>query len=185
MTKTEYMNKLKTYLGSLSPDEIEDILSDYDEHFEVGLSKGKTAEEISLELGDPYAISRNYINSSNNGTIDRNNSNNRLIIIFLLVAFNLVIVLTPYLSIVGILFGLYIAGISLGFGAIGLLFARSSIFIGTMARPHILTSLGLGIGLVGLGALTIILALYLTKLFIDLTKRYIRWNIEIVNKGGF
>lgn len=186
MTKTAYMDKLKAYLHSLPSDELEDILSDYDEHFEVGLSKGKTAEEISKELGDPYDISRNYINSNNNIVKHTGDNNNRgLLIAILLVAFNLIVVLGPYISIVGLLIGMYISGISFIFGGIALMFGNAFNFIGIISQPHILTSLGFGIGLSSLGVLTIILGIYLSRLLIDLTKKYIGWNIEIVNRGGF
>lgn len=186
LTKTEYMDKLKDYLHALPLYEQEDILSDYDEHFEVGLSKGKTAEEIAKELGDPYDISRNYINFNNNivkHTAD--NKNNGILIAILLLGFNLIVVLAPYLSIIGVLIGIYITGGSFVFSGIALLFSSRFNFITPISQPHILTSLGFGIGLGCLGLLTIILAVYLTKLFIDLTKKYIRWNLEIVNKGGF
>lgn len=186
MTKTEYMDKLKAYLHSLPLDELEDILSDYEEHFEVGLSKGKTAEEISKELGDPYDISHNYINFNNNIVeYTGDNNNRRLLITILLIAFNLIIVLGPYISIVGLLIGMYISGISIIFGGIALMFGNAFNFIGIISPPHILTSLGFGIGLSSLGILTIILAIYLSRLLIDLTKKYIIWNIEIVNRGGF
>lgn len=186
MTKTAYMDKLKAYLHSLPSDELEDILSDYDEHFEVGLSKGKTAEEISKELGDPYDISRNYINANSITNTPVTTSNNQgILIILLLAAFNIVIVLGPYISIVGLLIGMYITGVSFIFGGIALMLGNAFNFIGIISQPHILTSLGFGIGLSSLGVLTLILGIYLSKLLISLTKRYISWNIEIVNRGGF
>lgn len=186
MTKTAYMDKLKAYLHSLPSDELEDILSDYDEHFEVGLSKGKTAEEISKELGDPYDISRNYINASSITNVAVTTSNNQgILIILLLAAFNIVIVIGPYISIVGLLIGMYITGVSFIFGGIALMLGNAFNFIGIISQPHILTSLGFGIGLSSLGVLTLILGIYLSKLLISLTKRYISWNIEIVNRGGF
>lgn len=187
MTKTAYMDKLKGYLHSLPSEELEDILSDYDEHFEVGLSKGKTAEEISKELGDPYDISRNYINANsiNNLPVSNNNNNNGILIILLLIAFNIIIVLGPYISIVGLLIGMYISGLSFIFGGIALMLGNAFNFIGIISQPHIFTSLGFGIGLSSLGVLTLILGIYLSKLLIILTKRYISWNIEIVNRGGF
>ena len=60
MNKNEYLNALRISLQSLPPEELEDILSDYEEHFNIGLSKGKSEEEISKELGNPKEISKNY-----------------------------------------------------------------------------------------------------------------------------
>ncbi len=185
MNKTEYINKLKDYLHSLPLDELEDILSDYEEHFQIGLSKGKTEEEISTELGDPYDISGNYTNLNKTTITTTDNYGNNLLIILLLGFFNLIIVFAPFMSIVAILISIYIAGISFIFGGIVTIFGMSFNFFTPVAQPHILTSLGFGFGLSCLGLLTIILAIYLTKLFMKLTIRYIKWNIEIVNKGGF
>ena len=186
MTKTAYMDKLKAYLHSLPSEELEDILSDYDEHFEVGLSKGKTAEEISKELGDPYDISRNYVSINSIANIPiRNNNNKGLIITILLIAFNVIIVLGPYVSIVALLIAMYISGISFIFGGIALLFGNIFNITRVIPQPHILTSFGFGIGLSSLGILTIILGIYLSRLLIDLTKKYISWNMEVVNRGGF
>lgn len=186
MNKTEYINKLKTYLHSLTMDELEDILSDYEEHFQIGLSKGKTEEEISKELGDPYDISCNYTNLNNNTIITTTDNNGKnLLIILLLAFFNLIIVLAPYMTIVSIIISIYIASISFIFGGIAMIFGMSFNIIMPVAQPHILTSLGFGIGLGCLGLLTLILAVYFTKWLIKLTIRYIKWNLEIINRGGF
>lgn len=185
MNKTEYLNKLKAYLHSLPLDELEDIVSDYEEHFQIGLSKGKTEEEISKELGDPYDICSNYTSINRNTTTTSNDNGNNLLIILLLALFNLFIVLAPYLSIVSIIISIYIASISFIFGGIAMIFGMSFNIIMPVTQPHILTSLGFGIGLSCLGLLTIILAVYFTKWFIKLTIRYIKWNLEIINRGGF
>lgn len=60
MNRVEFINTLKIELGNLPPSEVEDILYDYEEHFEVGLSKGKTEEEIARELGNPRSIAKSY-----------------------------------------------------------------------------------------------------------------------------
>lgn len=102
----------------------------------------------------------------------------------LLIAFNLIIVLGPYIGILGLLLGVY--GISLGFTIGGtILFFGFPISIFTpVSTPHILTSISFGIGLIGLGILGIILGVYLTKGIYKLTLKYINWNIDLINKGG-
>ncbi len=42
MRRKEYLDRLKTYLQGLPIDEIQDILTDYEEHFDIGISKGKS-----------------------------------------------------------------------------------------------------------------------------------------------
>lgn len=60
MNKKEYLAKLRMYLQGLPISELEDIISDYDEHFNIGISKGKSEEEISRELGDPKEVALSY-----------------------------------------------------------------------------------------------------------------------------
>jgi uncharacterized membrane protein len=52
MNKMEFLKKLEAKLKGLPVNDIKEILSDYEEHFRIGLEKGKTEEEISVELGD-------------------------------------------------------------------------------------------------------------------------------------
>lgn len=60
MTRQEYLSAIRKELSSLSESEVNDIIRDFDEHFEVGLSQGKTEHEISAELGDPVSVARTY-----------------------------------------------------------------------------------------------------------------------------
>jgi uncharacterized membrane protein len=60
MTRQEYLSAIRKELSSLSESEVNDIVRDFDEHFEVGLSQGKTEHEISAELGDPVQVARTY-----------------------------------------------------------------------------------------------------------------------------
>ena len=53
MNRKEFIDKLKLYLQGMPESEIQDILSDYEEHFNIGISKGKSEEEIANELGEP------------------------------------------------------------------------------------------------------------------------------------
>lgn len=60
------------YLQGLPISELEDIISDYEEHFNIGISKGKSEEEISKELGDPKEVALSY-----KSTIETNYEENR------------------------------------------------------------------------------------------------------------
>lgn len=52
MNKQEYMQDLKSRL-SIFPEELSnEIMEDYEEHFRVGMSRGKSEEQICGELGD-------------------------------------------------------------------------------------------------------------------------------------
>lgn len=189
MNRKDYINKLSMYLQGLPSSEIQDILSDYEEHFDIGISKGKTEEEISKELGDPREVAEGYRTSYRNiqrDNVDRDYSpydnSRKILIILMLIAFNLIIVLGPYIALVGILLSFYGIAIGLMFVGVVILFGLPFSFFIPIPAPHPLTSISFGIGLGGLGLLIIILSVYLTKLLYQLTVKYIKWNIELSNK---
>ena len=51
MNKQEYMDKLKEALKSFDEEVRNEIVADYEEHFDMGLASGKTEEEVIAELG--------------------------------------------------------------------------------------------------------------------------------------
>ena len=60
MTREEYISALQKELAALTEDERADICRDFEEHFAIGLSQGKSEHEISAELGNPFDVARNY-----------------------------------------------------------------------------------------------------------------------------
>lgn len=70
MNREEYLKQLKAALKTLPEDELQDILYDYEEHFDIALSKGKSEEEISAELGDPKEVAKNHTIVSDTDPID-------------------------------------------------------------------------------------------------------------------
>ena len=59
MTKEEYMDKLRSALAGYSESVSDEIISDYEEHFEEGLKAGKTDDEIISNLGDIDEMTQN------------------------------------------------------------------------------------------------------------------------------
>jgi uncharacterized membrane protein len=58
MKKEEYLKKLSKQIKKMSVDEKKDLLLDYEEHFRIGMEKGRTEEEISKALGDPKNVAK-------------------------------------------------------------------------------------------------------------------------------
>ena len=52
MSREEYMNQLKKALEGCSPERSQEILEDFNEHFEIGLANGSSEEEIIESLGN-------------------------------------------------------------------------------------------------------------------------------------
>lgn len=190
MNRQEYINRLKMALQDLPLDELNDILSDYEEHFDIGVSKGKSEEEISKELGDPREVASNYrttfksIQYKNNMANYQDDGTRRLLVALLLIGFNVIVVLVPYLTLLGFLLGIYGAAVAFGISGFIILFGVPITIFTLLPTPHFLTSLSFGIGLIALGGLGILLGVYLTKQVYKLTLRYINWNIDLINRGG-
>ena len=53
MKKDEYLNKLSQGLKQYDQAYIQEILDDYEEHFQDALAQGQSEEDICRELGDP------------------------------------------------------------------------------------------------------------------------------------
>lgn len=64
MTKTEFLQELYNHLLSLSPTERDDILADFEEHFQAGAERGKSEEQICAELGNPYTCALQYLRTA-------------------------------------------------------------------------------------------------------------------------
>ncbi len=189
MNRKEYLDRLRICLQGLPMDEIEDILSDYKEHFEIGISKGKSEEEISKELGDPREVANNYrttykpnYNRNSYNTSTSNDNTRKLLITLLLIFFNIIIVFAPFMTVVALLIASYAIAISFIVGGFGILLGFPITIFAPIPSIHILTSISFGIGLLALGALGIILSIYVTKGFYKLVVKYIQWNVEIINK---
>ena len=71
MTKKEYIEALDQYLVTMSASEKADILSDYEEHFRVGLENGKTESQIAASLGSPYDVANQFLEAALQAAADQ------------------------------------------------------------------------------------------------------------------
>ena len=60
MTKKEYLDKLTRELGSMSYNDVKEILGDIENHFDESAMAGKTEEEAAAMLGDPSELAADY-----------------------------------------------------------------------------------------------------------------------------
>jgi uncharacterized membrane protein len=56
MTRVQFIAGLRAGLRGLSPDEIDDIVLDYDAHFADAIESGRSESEIAASLGDPARL---------------------------------------------------------------------------------------------------------------------------------
>jgi uncharacterized membrane protein len=65
MNKTQYLGILEYELSNIPFSERNELLYEYEAHFIFGLQNGKTEEEISAELGNPYEIVKEMLQDRN------------------------------------------------------------------------------------------------------------------------
>lgn len=58
MNREQFLAELQAHLSVLPPEECQELMEDYANHFTFGLQSGKTEQEIARELGDPYELAQ-------------------------------------------------------------------------------------------------------------------------------
>ena len=64
MNRKQWIRKLRKALKNYPSHMVDEIIEDYNEHFENGIYQGKSEEEIARELGDPKDVASEYIGLS-------------------------------------------------------------------------------------------------------------------------
>ena len=68
MTKTEFLEKLQAALEqNVDPGTLRENMEYYSQYITDEMRKGKSQEEVTDALGDPWAIARTIIDTSGNG----------------------------------------------------------------------------------------------------------------------
>lgn len=188
--KGEFMDALRHYLSDFSNVEKEEILYDYEEHFRIGMESGKTEDELIKELGSPRDIAAQYRNTDDNVINDNKVNSNQSIggsigIFIALAFFNLVFVLGPYLGIVATLIGMCCGAIATLIGGLGIIIGiiLIPIFPGLVSIPNGIPEVSIflvGIGTIALGILFCIGMFYLIRFFVEITVKYVKWNIKTI-----
>lgn len=195
MNKDEYLKELTRLLWKLPKEEREDILSDYREHFIIGMEKGRNEEEIAEALGNPKTVAK-QINAEYMVRRAENKQSAWSIFEAALAAaglgiFNLIFVAVPALIVVAVILTLFAVG---GAMIVGGIFITLSYMFQPLFPP-IGFNLSIGEGLLGifggllLGIVLTILGVglvaamvYVTKLLYGLAIRYLKYNIRIIEK---
>ncbi|MFS0596181.1 DUF1700 domain-containing protein [Peribacillus frigoritolerans] len=180
MNKEQFLKQLNASLTRLSLEEREDILQDYEEYFEIGMEEGKSEQEISKSLGNPKQISKELMATYHLGQVEQTTSaGNVMRAVWAVIGlgfFNLVIVLGPFIALIGVVIAGWVSAIGFILAPLGALF---NLVLGSFQLFDLFFALGLcGIGIfIAMGMFVATSAL--TKGFI----RYLKFNASLV-KGG-
>jgi uncharacterized membrane protein len=191
MKQEQFLTQLRKTLGRTPEADRREILADYEEHFRVGISEGRTEEEIARALGNPTAIGRAFqieMLADNTRTGWKPADVFRAVFASISLGFfNIIVVLGPFLGLVGILIGMWAVVAALGIAGIGGI-------AGAVAGPFLQSPLGFsltvgnvlfllfaGIAAAALGVLAAIGMAWVTRQFFVLTARYLTFNARIIS----
>lgn len=184
----EYIRILKDRLGgTLSKEDLEDILSDYAEHFSIGRANGRTDEELWKSLGSPEDVAREIrvMHLVKKAEDNRScwNIFHAAIATLGLGFFNLVFVLAPFMLLVVMLLTIFLIGVCFTIaGPVALVLSVLQLaglpgFALWISAP---AGIFISIGLTTTGLLMVIGDYYLARFFYRAGIRYLKWNISII-----
>lgn len=198
MNKDEYLKKLSKMVKKLPKEDREDILSDYEEHFRIGIEKGRTEEEISKALGDPKTIVKQIKAEYMVNLAENKPSLGSIIKAALSISglgfFNLIFVAVPALVLSLIILALFVAGVAII--VVGILTALSPLlqilipnetFYRTFpfaADGTFSTVVTIVWGIIlGVGGIVIVgIMAFIIKWFYNLAIRYLKFNLRFIKK---
>lgn len=187
-TEKEYLDTLRNRLNRVLPqEELDDLLSDYAEHFRIGKLSGRTEEELCRSLGSPDDVAREiralHLVKTAENTRSCRNIFHAVIATLGLGLFNLVFVLVPFLLVVVLLAVILFLGLAFTVsGPAAFLFAVLQIAgipsFAIWQSPA--AGLFFSIGITSFGILLVVAAFYLARFFYRQGIRYLKWNIRII-----
>jgi uncharacterized membrane protein len=189
MTRNEFLTRLRRGLIGLSPDQVQDVMNDYEAHFTEGMASGRTEEEIAAALGDPARLARELSAEAGFKRWEDHKtpaSMLRAVLLLLgLATLDIMILIPLVFPVACLLLGLCAASIGMFIGGIALSMASlfpGMIWFGVVGELGGALALGLlGIGLIaggiGLGSLVWLVADALVRGLV----RYARLHFQLID----
>lgn len=150
MTRHGFLERLRSGLRGLPPYAIDDIVADYDSHFEDGLAAGRTEAQVAEALGDPERLARELRAEVKikRWETEKNPAAavGAIIALLGLGAIDIFILLPILFGAIGLLFALYLVSIGLMIG--GACVALAGPFTGS-GSPFAIFLFGVGLAAVG------------------------------------
>ncbi len=184
MNKQTFMSQLKRHLLPLKQSTRQEILTDFEEHFQNGSMSGKTAQQVAQELGDPKELAQQYLSSAEAGdkTSIPENVGRGIFAAFGLLLLDAMIMIPIVASLFAVVVSLWTIPISFAASSIALLiYPLFTAF--TFAIPYYLTLL-ISISFLGLSVATAIGMFYLSKYFIKFVVSFAKMHYRIIVGGS-
>ena len=183
MNKTEYLNRLSNELGHMPYGDVKDIMQSIEEHFDAGVSEGRSEAEIAESLGDPKELANEFKDGAKFNQImkrrkkvdgGRDGTGRRFGVVF-----NIFVGVGMWLVLLAaIIAALCILGVDLGI--IGVIVA--SMIMGKITE-FLVPFIFLLLTLICVAIFLVILLILGIKYYGKGLKAYIRWNRHVWNYG--
>ncbi len=180
MNKETFLKEIQNQFSFLSQEELQEILSDYKEHFDIGKQEGRNEDDIAKSLGDPKTLAKQYRAEFHIEAAKKNatagNLARAVLSAIALGLFNIIIMLGPIVAVFAVILALFV--VALAFIGSGIAISATSIpmFAGIMTA----TAMMGGIALSAFGVALFVIALGAGKLFGSLLIKYLQKNVEII-----
>ncbi|HEX3001017.1 MAG TPA: DUF1700 domain-containing protein [Methanoregula sp.] len=184
----EFIRILQSRLENTLPrEELNDILSDYSDHFRIGKAEGRSEEDLFRSLGSPEDIAREiratHLVKKAEDVRSCRNILHAVLATLGLGLFNLVFVLIPFLLLVILVLVVFVVGIAFVVcgpvaGAFALFQLAGNPSFAIWLSP--VAGIFFSIGITALGLLLVIGDLFLARFFYHIGIRYLKWNIGVI-----
>lgn len=196
MNKSEFMSQLQAHLSALPPEEVNELMEDYESHFAFALQSGKTEAEIADELGDPAEIAKEALGNRfasqdpvywfNPGTSAQNPPppiahghaavKRRSYFTTMMVCIGLFFL---NLMVIPLLMSLWSVLVSLAASALAGILSPVLIALEYVTHGEFYPAKGFStLVMVGFGILLFILSRYVFRGLLQISKSYLRWNVR-------
>lgn len=187
-TEQEFTRILRSRLeDTLSPEEMNDIISDYTEHFRIGKTEGRSEEDLLRSLGSPEDIAREiratHLVKKAEDVRSCRNILHAVLATLGLGLFNLVFVLIPFIILVLLLLVIFVVGVAfIVCGPVAGIFALLQLAGLPAFAIWLSPAAGIffSIGITTFGLLLVIGDYYLARFFYHIGIRYLKWNIGVI-----
>lgn len=183
MKKKTFIKHLRNELSSLPEQEVNDIITDYEEYFSEGKAHKRSEDDIAEGLGDPKKLAKQlkaeyHIKAAKEHANVRNITKAILASISLGL-FNLIIVLGPVLAVMAVFIALYATTLSLWIASIAV-FVASIVIMAIMGGLLGVSALFASIALFCIATLLFIAINFLGKYFLKGLASYMKINVKII-----
>ena len=181
MTKKEYLDKLTRELGSMSYNDVKEIIGDIENHFDESALAGKTEEEAAAMLGDPSELAADYKDGMTFPTIMKKKEQKAAkpavkeptsATIAFVVLITIFVAIPAWVTLLGIILGIVLCELGVAAGAVALLLTCWTY------GPFLTSGLLFGLTLLFFGIFGYAVSYFSIKYFIVATK----WDIDSMKK---